>query len=109
MQQVSPAPSLWPAQAWHMYVLHRRKKATAQQLFTAATLQRALRSWLERARAQQRLQVKEQHLRQQAARRLLAAMLVKWRRTARAHAFLRRYFLQRAWATWVEHALAAKV
>lgn len=65
--------------AWASFVAQRRKKRAAEQRFTASMLRRCLEGWQERVARKQRLQVKEAHLRDRAALRLLATTLLKWR------------------------------
>lgn len=95
--------------AWTLYVAHQRKKQAAQQRFQAGMLRRCLEAWREGVQAKQRLAVKQQHLQDLAARRLLAAVLTEWRWAAAAAAFLRRCYCARAYAAWAEKTAAAKV
>lgn len=98
-----------PWRAWRLFLSRKRQKHAAVQRFRAGVLRRSLLAWQERVLRKQRLVVKQQHLQQQAAARLLGGVLLKWRRAVKARSFLRRYFCSPAWATWAEHASAAKV
>lgn len=82
---------------------------SASQHFAASMLHRIWGAWAELVARRQRLLVKEQHLQQLGARRLLATKLHNWQQAARSSAFVRRYYCARAWATWAENAADAKV
>jgi hypothetical protein len=67
-------------------------------------MRRAVAKWQEAASYRNALRGAETHLQSAARKWLLARMLAKWRRTARAVRFLRSCYLRRGLLAWRKHA-----